>query len=86
MTGAFSATAASGDPAGVGDTDCAQDCVLGQADETVPITSIDLTPEITAKTAVDFLVRRIEGDVESLPPVIENVLRPRQSTNRTPIG
>lgn len=49
---------------------------------TPPITSIDLTPEITAKAAVDFLVRRIEGDVESSPPVIENVLRARQSTNR----
>ena len=47
-----------------------------------PITSIDLTPEITAKAAVDFLLQRIEGDTESSPPVIENVLRPRQSTNR----
>lgn len=47
-----------------------------------PITSIDLTPEITAKAAVDFLVRRIEGDTDSSPPVIVNVLRQRQSTNR----
>jgi DNA-binding LacI/PurR family transcriptional regulator len=46
------------------------------------ITSIDLTPEITAKAAVDFLVRRIEGDSASSPPVIENVLRARASTDR----
>lgn len=53
---------------------------------TPPITSIDLAPEVTAKAAVDFLVRRIEGDLESSPPIIENVLRPRQSTNRVPGG
>lgn len=49
-----------------------------------PITSIDLTPEITAKAAVDFLLRRIEGDTLSLPPVVENIMRQRQSTNRVP--
>ena len=52
---------------------------------TPPITSIDLTPEITAKAAVDFLLRRIEGDHDSKPPIIENVLQARQSTNRTPV-
>jgi DNA-binding LacI/PurR family transcriptional regulator len=51
---------------------------------TPPITSIDLIPEITAKAAVDFLLRRVEGDMESSPPVIDNVLRIRQSTNRAP--
>ncbi|TFD53814.1 LacI family transcriptional regulator [Cryobacterium sp. Hh11] len=53
---------------------------------TPPITSIDLTPEITAKAAVDFLLRRIDGDTRSSPPMIENVLRPRQSTNRTSVA
>ena len=52
---------------------------------TPPITSIDLTPEITAKAAVDFLLQRIQGDAVSRPPIIENVLRPRQSTNRAPV-
>lgn len=47
-----------------------------------PITSIDLTPEITAKAAVAFLLQRIDGDADSLPPIVENVLRTRRSTDR----
>jgi DNA-binding LacI/PurR family transcriptional regulator len=47
-----------------------------------PITSIDLSPEITARAAVEFLVRRLGGDLLSEPPTVENILRPRESTNR----
>lgn len=47
-----------------------------------PITSVDLAPEVTAKAAVDFLLLRLEGDAESTPPTVENVLRVRESTNR----
>ena len=51
---------------------------------TPPITSIDLTPEITAQAAVDFLIRRLDGDLDTRPPVTENVLRLRGSTARHP--
>jgi DNA-binding LacI/PurR family transcriptional regulator len=47
-----------------------------------PITSVDLTPEVTATAAVDFLLCRLEGDTETGPPTIENLLRIRESTNR----
>ncbi|GAA1209373.1 LacI family DNA-binding transcriptional regulator [Rhodoglobus aureus] len=49
---------------------------------TPPITSVDLVPEATAKAAVDFLLRRLEGDTESSSPFVQNVLRFRESTNR----
>ena len=49
-----------------------------------PISSVDLTPELTARAAVDFLLRRLAGDTESAPPAVENVLRVRESTNRHP--
>lgn len=47
-----------------------------------PITSVDLLPERTARAAVTLLVRRLEGDTELVPPLIENELRIRESTNR----
>ncbi len=47
-----------------------------------PITSVDLAPEVTATAAVDFLIRRLNGDTESRPPTIENQFRVRESTNR----
>lgn len=49
---------------------------------TPPITSVDLTPEVTAAAAVEFLLLRLSGDTESVAPLIENVLRLRESTNR----
>jgi DNA-binding LacI/PurR family transcriptional regulator len=50
---------------------------------TPPITTVDLTPEVTATAAVDFLLRRLEGDTATRPPTIENLLRLRESTNRS---
>ena len=50
---------------------------------TPPITSVDLVPEATAKAAVDFLLRRLDGDTEGSSPFVENVLRFRESTNRS---
>lgn len=47
-----------------------------------PITSVDLTPEMTAAAAVDFLLLRLSGHTQSVAPLIENVLRVRESTNR----
>ncbi len=49
---------------------------------TPPITSVDLTPEVTATAAVGFLLLRLSGDKESVAPLIENVVRLRESTNR----
>jgi DNA-binding LacI/PurR family transcriptional regulator len=51
---------------------------------TPPITSVDLTPERTARAAVDFLLKRLAGDSGSAPPTVENVIRLRESTNRLP--
>ncbi|MGO4103912.1 LacI family DNA-binding transcriptional regulator [Leifsonia sp. YAF41] len=49
-----------------------------------PITSVDLMPERTAREAVSLLVRLLEGDTDLVPPLIENELRIRESTNRHP--
>lgn len=49
---------------------------------TPPITSVDLAPEATARAAVDFLLCRLDGDTDTRPPLIENVLRVRGSTAR----
>lgn len=49
---------------------------------TPAITSIDLEPELTAKEAVRFLLKRLDGDTETPAPVIGNRLHLRESTNR----
>lgn len=46
------------------------------------ITSVDLEPEHTAKEAVKFLLKRLDGDTETPAPVIDNRLHVRESTNR----
>lgn len=47
-----------------------------------PITAVDLQPELSARAAVLFLLRRLEGDLEAEAPVIENLLIVRESTMR----
>lgn len=49
---------------------------------TPPITSVDLSPEQTARAAVDFLLDRLGGDSKLLPPVITDTLIRRASTDR----
>lgn len=49
---------------------------------TPPITSVDLNPEETARAAVGFLVKRLGGDSESVPPVVSDTLLLRASTDR----
>ena len=50
------------------------------------ITSVDLSPEATATAAVNFLLCRLDGDAQSGPPSVQNVLRARESTDRSLAG
>ncbi|WP_320668981.1 LacI family DNA-binding transcriptional regulator [Patulibacter defluvii] len=47
-----------------------------------PVTAIDLRPGDVGAAAVALLLRRIEGDQEAGPTILESTLRPRASTRR----